>query len=258
MCATLFPVYGDGRFVWSPPANANAEAIEYDIRWGGMSVGTAIISNAYFSGGNTGWVVRSMQAKSHGFVSLLRRVDNRIASERMDVDDRVVSYRVSKQIREGWFRQDDDLHIDPQSGTAWWVDHHNRVEARYEIPPDVSDYVTMLFDIRRHGRKALNEPVAYRLAMDDDVHAFEIMMVGTGRVKTAFGWMDAHQLRVVSHSTNLFKRNVPGAMWVCPESSMILSMEARTILGNVRSVLSRWEVNGEDVTGRLLVPVVEE
>jgi len=228
-----------------------SESLEYDIRWGMLSVGKAVIVSMEYESGGTNILIRGIQARSHGWVSLVKRIDNYIQCVEERVDGQKIRYLVSKKIHEGKFKQDDELDINVAAGTAIWTDNLKGTMVSYFIPEGVQDYVSMVFNLRSSGGEADDEPQEYSLIMDDGVHEMEVTTVATGVVKTAFGPVEASRLAVKSKSSGLFVRNVPGAIWINPETSIILSMEASTKLGNIRTVLEKWEINGENASGAL-------
>ena len=228
-----------------------SERFEYDIKWGRVTVGRAVLTSERMDVDGGHDVVRVMEAKSHGWVSLLKRIDNTIQSVEHRTAEGPTRYEVSKQISEGRFRQHDVLKVDTTRGLATWEDRLNKIAVEYEIPDGVKDYVTMMFELRELGQLPVETTRDYRLIMDDAVHDMTASTVATGRVKTVFGELDARRMAVVSHSPGLFVRNIPGAIWVCPDNHVILSMEVATKLGNVRTVLTGWSVDGVDATRRL-------
>lgn len=227
------------------------EVIEYDLRWGFVSAGKVVISSDGRVDGGTSVVVRAIQVNSHGVASWFKRIDNQISSRREESATQGPTLVVTKSINEGRFRQHDALTVDLKAGRAEWEDLIGGKKASYDVPAHAMDYVSMLFDLRSGG----DSPAAlrrYELLMDDGVHSFTIEFKGAGNISTPVGEFDARRYSVASLSPDLFKRNVPGAIWALPDAGIILAIDVSTILGTVRAVLSKWEINGEDATPQLV------
>jgi hypothetical protein len=231
---------------WQESVTGTVERLEYDIRWGLLSLGRASIENRALSSGGTNRIVRTMEVRNHPWAAVIYRIEDRIES----VDERTDGGRkvcVRKQIHEGRFNQDDTLLIDYRSGKAQWEDRLSDKSANYEIPDGVLDYVSLVSHLRTQGDLTLGQTNWYHLAMDAGTHELVVSAVTTGLVKTAFGRLAATQIRVKSKSEDLFARNVPGTMWVCQNPMVVVAMDGSTKVGTVRAVLRGWERNGRAV-----------
>lgn len=231
---------------WQDSVTGTVERLEYDIRWGPLSLGRASIENRTSYVGSTNRIVRTMDVRNHSWAAVIYRIKDRIEC----VEERTARGRkvcVRKQIHEGRFKQDDTLLIDYRSGKAQWEDRLSDKSANYEVPEGVLDYVSLVSHLRTQGDLTLGQTNSYHLAMDADTHELAVSAVTTGLVRTAFGRLAATQIRVRSMSEDLFARNVPGTMWVCQNPMVVVAMDGSTKVGTVRAVLRKWEKNGKPV-----------
>jgi len=231
----------------------HAEYLEYDIRWGILSVGHADMSHVVHEAGADGVrvVVDRMSARSHGWVSIVRKIDNVIESTRWEREGTLLRSRVVKKLRQGRFHQDDVLLVDGEARRATW---ENRLRGRtytYEIPAGVKDYVSLIFDLREMAWTGDATSSRHHLVLDRAVHDMEVTRVATGLVKSAMGRLPAVRLSITSNSRSLFTHNKPGDVWISADQAVLLSMEAKTPVGDVRTSLRTWTINGKDAMDRL-------
>jgi len=222
------------------------ERIDYDIRWHFLSVGSASIETIASSEGGTNTTVRRFCVSNHPWARILHRVQDRIESVEEQTAGSHVT-RVPKQIREGRFRQDDELVIDFVAGSAKWRDKVSGVSAEYLVPEGVHDYVSALAAIRAKGGQALGQTNSYSLAMDKGIHELVLTSSVTSSIRSASGMVSATALTVQSKSPDLCVRNVPGTIWVGLDPPTIIAMDVATKIGTVRAVLAKWELDGKAV-----------
>ena len=245
---TFMVVLTTGFMASSAPLPLESEVMEYDIKWGAVTAGKATMSCRRYSEGGTNVWIRVMQAKSQGWVSLFKRIDSQIVSLERINEVGETMYEVHKLIREGSFRQDDFLTVDSVRKVASWSDRRAKTNVEFMIPEGTQDYVSMMFSLRSLGDLPRDEPRLYALIMDDAVHEMSAEVVDTAHVKSALGDHEARELLVKSKSPGLFVRNIPESIWVCPEQRIIVSMDISTRLGRVKTLLTRWTVDGVDIT----------
>lgn len=220
------------------------ERLEYDIRWRFLSVGRATIETVKDAVDDTSVTIRSLQVRNHPWTRMAYRVDNRIDFTREETRDGYVS-RVHRTIREGSYRQHDELVMCSVSRMAVWTNKLSGVSAEYATPAGVVDYVSLLFEVRGEQICTFGGTNRYHLAMDDSVHRFDVYPVSTGAIRTVKGAISATELRIESKSKDLFSRNLPGSVWVGGDPCVILAMDAATKMGQVEIRLKEWIVNGE-------------
>jgi hypothetical protein len=224
----------------------SVERLEYDIRWHFLSVGSASIETMELSAGGTNTTVRRLHVRNHPWARILYRMEDRIESVEKETGDSRVTH-VTKQVREGRFRQDDELVIDYVAGSAKWRDKVSGVSAEYLVPEGIHDYVSTLAAIRAKGCLPLGQTNSYRLAMDKGIHEIVLTSSATSSMRSASRMVSATALTVQSKSPDLCVRNVPGAIWVGLDPPAIIAMDLATKIGTVRAALTKWELDGKTV-----------
>jgi len=220
------------------------ERLDYDIRWHFLSVGSASIETKQSSEGGTNTTVHRFCVRNHPWARILYRVQDRIESVEEQTAGSHVT-RVTKQIREGRFRQDDELVIDSVVGSAKWRDSISGDSAEYQVPAGVYDYVSALAAIRAKACPPLGQTNSYRVAMDKGIHELVLTSSSTCSIGSASGLLPATRLSLQSKSADLCVRNVPGTIWVGLDPATIIAMDVATKIGTVRVVLEKWELDGK-------------
>ena len=157
-----------------PAAAARAgtsETMDYDITWGGVSVGTLSIRSQT---SEDGILRRTLRVWNRPWIALVYPVDNTIAC-RIEATAEGPRHTVTKNMGEKNFKQNDTLVLWPAAGRAVWSNAIRNVVHSFSVPKGARDYVSFFFDLRdaASGEK-LKANVNYQLVMDDEVHALEI------------------------------------------------------------------------------------
>ncbi len=227
-----------------PVASAQSERMEYDITWIGVSVGTMRVQSETLEDGS---VLRSIRVWNRPWIAKVYPVDNTIEC-RIEATTEGPRHTLTKQMSERNFTQDDVLVLWPETGRAVWSNAVSNVVHSFEVPPGTRDYVSFFFDLRD---AAANQSWAvdgdYQLVMDGDVHALELQVGESTRIRTPLGRRDAIPVKAISRSPTLFSRNQPRSVWVCPVRPVVLSADVVTRFGAVRGTLSHWEIDGQPI-----------
>jgi len=218
------------------------ERFEYSISWRGIPVGNTVVENDGLTTGTSNRVVRCIRVVSRPWLKLFYPVHDEIECVREEAGGSF-RYSVHKVIHEAGFHQDDVLTVEGGGGTAVWTDTLNNRQVRYPVPVNVKDYLSFLFDLR-FAEFPQGAPREYQLVMDDGVRRLLITGACTGVVESVWGPVAARKLEIKSLSSQLFVRNVPRAVWISQEHSVMMVMEAGTKLGLVRAELQKWDVDG--------------
>lgn len=223
---------------------AGAEAMEYDITWVGLSVGTMTIQSGPAAAGN---LVRSLRLWNKPWIALIYPVDTTVTCT-IEPTTNGPRHTVVKKVAEKGFQQDDTLVLWPDTGRAVWSNALKRTVQDTAVPKGSRDLVSFFFDLR----DALNgSPLGiggdYQLVMDGAIHDLEIKIGKPKRIRTAFGRMEAVPVDAISKSPTLFSRNRPRSVWVATSRPAVLFADVESRFGPVRATLVKWERDGRAV-----------
>ncbi len=233
---------------------ASRERMEYDITWIGVSVGTLTVQN---ESRDTGEVVRSIRIWNRPWIAKLYPVDNTIECH-IETTSEGPCHTITKKMGEKNFRQDDTLTLWPNAGHAVWSNAVSNVVHSFNVPVGSMDFVSFFFDLRDAAR---NEPTKargdYQLVMDQSVHALEIQIGASEKLRTPHGPMDSIPVRAISKSPMLFSRNQPRVVWVAASQPVVIYADVQTRFGAVRATLVKWEIDGKSLIGKPSTPTAD-
>ncbi len=129
------------------------ETLTYEVTWSIFSAGEVVASVQKFGGAATDPYVVKTTARTHGFVSLLLKVDNEFRA--VFDPETLCSRQISKTIREGHRRREAQIVFDAGRGLAI-LDERDLEKpndpprhAENEIPACVEDVVSAFYFVRR-------------------------------------------------------------------------------------------------------------
>lgn len=220
------------------------ERLEYDITWVGISVGTMVVQNELDADGHS---VRLLRMWNRPWIARFYPVDTTIECSIIPGPDGP-GHVVRKHIRENTFRQDDTLWLWPAQGRAIWSNQLTQTATEFTTPTGAHDMVTFFFDLRDMLATAPGPAGGdYELVMDDGVHGLTIHMGAAQRIRTAFGRVEAVQVKASAKSPLLFSRNRPKAVWVATRQPVVLFADVDSRFGAVRATLTQWTRGNQPV-----------
>lgn len=154
--------------------------------------------------------------------------------------------RIQKSIRDGNFRQEDILRI-TRDGKAYWHEKGAEQSFVYTIPPDVTDYVSLLHELRGGPPLRTGEQRNIVLALDAGLHPLTIRAVRSETLRINGQSFQATLHEIDTASEILFSRNFPRSIWISEHNPLILRMEIQSRHGRINADLVTWEENGAPV-----------
>jgi hypothetical protein len=225
----------------APARAADAELMEYDITWVGISVGTMTVQGET---DEIGRIVRSVRLWNRPWIAAIYPVNTTLECV-VEQTPEGPRHTVFKKVLENDFRQDDTLVLLPDLGRAVWSNALQKTVRTSSVPIGSRDLVSFFFDLRdAAGGGRLQAKGNYQLVMDGAIHALEITTGSAERIRTPYGRMEAIPVKAVSKSPTLFSRNRPRAVWVATAKPVVLFADVESRFGAVRATLAKWEVDG--------------
>ncbi len=157
------------------------ETLEYDIRWMGIGVGTAMLQVKEIESLGERQVYHVvMRARSNRFLSTFYPVEDEIHSY-MDVET-LVPYKFRKIQREGRYRADEEMIYDQTNHRATYRSFRNDSTKEMEIPPNVQDSLSTLYYFRTLPVE-LEKSLFIEVNADEKNWRLEIKVLKTGMLK---------------------------------------------------------------------------
>ena len=223
---------------------ADAESMEYNVTWLGISVGTMTIRSETDASNR---LVRTLRLWNRPWIALVYPVDTTIECE-IEQAPEGPRHTIRKKVTENDFRQDDVLVLWPDLGLASWSNALRQTAHKSIVPKGSRDLVSFFFDLRAAlGEGPLTVGGDYQLVMDGAIHDLEIQMGKPKTIRTPHGRMEAVPVRAVSKSPTLFSRNRPKSVWVATAKPAVLFADVESRFGPVRATLVKWDVGGKSV-----------
>lgn len=157
------------------------ETLEYDIRWMGIGVGTAMLQvKEIESLGERQVYHMIMRARSNRFLSAFYPVEDEIHSY-IDVET-LVPYKYRKIQREGRYRADEEMVYDQTAHRATYRSFRSDSVKEMEIPPNVQDSLSTLYYFRTLPVE-LEKSLFIEVNADEKNWRLEIKILKTGMLK---------------------------------------------------------------------------
>lgn len=213
--------------------------MRYALTWRGVNVGEALMDVHQTPFG----LHRRFIVESTGLAGRLKKVEYRIESV-----PEPAGITVRKFIRDRGFQQTDKLIL--SEGYARWYEQGAEKPLVYELPEDVTDYVSLLQNLR--GDVPLNpgETREVMLALDGGLHDLQLEAVRKEFIQANGSNTPAifHELETTSDI--LFSRNMPRGFWLSTRHNLILRMQIQSQHGTVMANLVEWQRDGKDIDWR--------
>ena len=212
------------------------ETLTYRLYWGPLPVGEAQSSTRWEEEDGQKRLVIRFTARSNRVVEKIYPVDIRIESVVDPV--RFLPLRLVKQTSEGSHIGDDRLSLDQDRGVAKWEDFHGNRVSEYPIAPGTHDFVSFMFDLRRHSLET-GKTIAYPIAHEDRTQSVSITVGNRDLVRLpGQGAVPSLLLNLSGETADLFVRKVPGEVWVSDDARRVVTIMYLTVpVGRVKCLL---------------------
>lgn len=233
LCAAFTPPLCD------PAHAASNERFEYDLHWGIIKVGTAVLEVQ----DNRDTIRISAKAWSSGFISTFYPVEDIIVSTvRKNSSAGAESpaflpfnYRV--KLREGRHRRDKEVVFDAQSGRITFSDYRNNERVGFPFNEAVRDPLSGFFYVRRLPLE-IGKSVYVEVFESKKHYTAEVKILRKESVATTLGTRQALVIRPLVRSEGIFVNKGDIYIWLTDNEKRIpVLVRAKVPIGSVTATL---------------------
>ena len=242
--AAFFPASG---LADSPPAPYKVgERLTYELSWGIVSAGTAVLEIAERKtlGGRA--VVKAIHtARSNDFVSVFYPVNNRVES--LLDEEAHYPYRLLFNRREGKRKNDIEVLFDQAAHRATVTKDGNA--ETLDIPARVQDTLSIIYFFRTLPAITIGSSTFVDVHHDKKNYRLELRVEGMEKVRGPLGEFDTIRILAIMPFKGLFLNEGNIRVWVTNDAARVpVLMKAKVIIGSVTATLS--SVGGVTLTAR--------
>lgn len=219
-----------------PPALpfAPGEKLVYDVKYLGISTGTAVLAvlDAIFINGQEVYPLIST-AQSGDFSSVFYPVNDRVESY-LDVKG-LYSHAIKVKQNEGGKKREKQIEFNQTEHKA--IQIKNGKQEVFDIPPNVHDSLSSLYFFR-------TAPLTVGTSVFIDVHdggknyKLEIAVLGKETVATPIGTFDTIKVRATPRYEGLFFNKGSITLWVTDDDKKVpVQMKSKIKLGSITTTL---------------------
>lgn len=239
----LLTLWGAGRIAAEAPRAtqpfAVGERLTYDLSWGVITAGTAVLEVADREQFNGRPALKLLhRARSNAMLSAFFPIDDRLESL-VDAES-LAPYRFVFQRQEGSRRNDIEVLFDQTSHQAMTTkDGHTET---HQIPADVQDTLSWLYFIRS---LRFSGPVAHAtipIYHDGKINIVEVRYEGTQQITGGLGEFDTIHLQAMMPARGLFSNRGPIHVWLTNDQDHIpVLLRTKVAVGSLVATLTSRE-----------------
>ncbi len=221
-------------------AFGSGERLEYELSWGGIKAGTAVLEvpERLWVGDRAVYKLVST-ARSNRFVSLFHKVDDRIESL-MDAEG-MYSHRITVRQREGNRKRDKEMWFDQENHTVRVIKEGRNEQ--FSIPPRVQDALTVLYYFRSVPNVPIGGSVFVDVHEDGKNWQLEIRVEGRERLETPVGTYDTIKTKAAVRYEGIFLDRGDMNIWFTDDARRVpLLMRSKIKIGHISAVLVKMQV----------------
>lgn len=233
----VLPLSGQADPATAPPAPYQVgERLTYELSWGIVSAGTAVLEIAERQQFNGRPVVKALHtARSNEFVSVFYPVNNRVETlldEATHIPHHLLFHR-----REGKRKNDLDARYDQVAHKATVT--KDGVTDILDIPPQAQDTLSIIYFFRTLPAIAVGSSTVVDVHHDKKNYRLELRVEGTETIRGPLGEFDAIRILAVMPFKGLFMNEGNIRVWVTNDAARVpVLMEAKVIVGSVTATLT--------------------
>lgn len=215
------------------------ERLTYNLSWGALSVGTAVLEIAErqtFLGRPVVKLIHT--ARSNDYVSLIYPVNNRVESLLDEVG--TYPYHLFFKRREGKRKNDIEVVFDQAAHKATFT-KDGRSET-VDIPPRVQDSLSCLYFFRTLPATAIGSSTSIDVHHDKKNYHLELRVEGTEHIKGPTGEFDTIRVLAIMPYKGLFLNEGNVRVWLTNDVARVpVLMKAKVTIGSVTATLTSIE-----------------
>ncbi len=222
------------------------ERLTYDLRWGVISAGTAVMEVAERQTVGVRSVLKVVHtAQSNDFISVFYPVNNRVESLLDEQGN--YSTRLFFKRREGKRKNDIEVLFDQVAHRAT-VTKDGATETM-DIPPEAQDTLSCLYLFRTLRTVDVGSSSFINVFHDKKNYRLEARIEGKERLKGPLGEFDTIRVLVIMPFRGLFLNEGNIRVWLTDDAARVpVLMKAKVVIGSVTATLA--SVNGITLTAR--------
>jgi hypothetical protein len=212
------------------------ERLSYDMSWGIISAGTAVLEVAdrqMLAGRPVFKAVHT--ARSNDFVSAFYPVNNRV--ETLLDEATHIPYRLVFNRREGKRKNDIEVLFDQTAHKAT-VTKDGATEI-LDIPPFAQDTLSIIYFFRTLPSLTVGTSAFADIHHDKKNYHLEVRVEGTEKIRGPLGEFDTIRILAIMPFKGLFLNEGNIRMWVTNDAARVpVLMKAKVLIGSVSATLS--------------------
>lgn len=219
----------------SPALAAMKEKLEYDLHWGLIHVGTAVLE---VEDGRDS-VRITAKAQSSGFISVFYPVEDLIVStvrkNAANASFLPQNYRV--KLREGRHRRDKEVFFDGQASRITFADYRNNERVTLPFNGAVRDPLSGFFYVR-YLPLEVGKPVHVEVFESKKLYTAEVKILGKESVTSGLGTLQAFVIKPLVRSEGIFLNKGDIQIWLTDDNRRIpVLVRAKVPIGSVTATL---------------------
>ena len=224
-----------------PPPFGVGERFVFDIKYGFVSAGTAVlgIPDLVRERGRECYRILSV-AESNAFFSVFFRVRD-VAESRVDARE-LVPLRFEKHLREGDFRADDVIVFDHDRHIAIYP--RKGKDRLVPLALDAQDILSSLYYVRMMDLK-VGQRVFIENHADKKNYPLEIRVLGKERIEVPAGEFDCIVVEPKMRTAGLFRHRGALTVWLTDDRLHLpVLMKSKVVIGSISAVLIEAQLAG--------------
>lgn len=216
------------------------EVLRYDLTWGGIKAGEAVLEIK-----NSGTTLQFIsKASSAGWVSLFYKVDDLVVSTLTQGPSAGifkhfvgVPYNYRIRLREGRYRRDKELIIDQSAKKVTYINHLDKEKRQYSLKGQVLDPLSSFYYIRTLPLE-VGKPVYIDVVDSKKIYKTEIQVLRKEVVETPAGAVNTILIKPLIKSEGTFSRRGDILIWLTDDKRRIpVMLKTKVAVGSVKAVL---------------------
>lgn len=180
------------------------------------------------------------KGKTTGLARLFFKVDDTYETYFGKNDFR--PYKFIRNIDEGGYTKDMEIHFDYGKKEAVLFDKKNDKKYDFNITNDIQDLLSAAYYLRSHYREedlSLGESITMKMLYDDDgVYQFKLKYLGKDTVKSKYGKVECLKFRPYVQSGRVFEEQESLTLWVSNDLNKIpIRIKANLAVGSIKADL---------------------
>jgi len=212
------------------------ERLTYDLSWGIVSAGTAVLEVAERQAFAGRPVVKALHtARSNEFLSVFYPVSNRV--ETLLDEAAHIPHHLLFQRREGKRKNDIEVRYDQAAHKATVT--KDGVTETLDIPPQAQDTLSIIYFFRTLPAIAVGASTFVDVHHDKKNYRLELRVEGIEKIRGPLGECDTIRILAIMPFKGLFMNEGNIRVWVTNDAARVpVLMKAKVIIGSVTATLT--------------------